>query len=191
MPLTFITGPVRSGKSRFALRLANDGPAPVVFLATAHTYAGDHEWSARLAHHRAERPREWGTVEAASLSQDELLSYIASRPVATTLLVDAVGTYIAARIDDHLAIAGDAAPALEEAVERDTSALVTALLACRANTIVVGEQVGWDVVAQSSAARMFRDIAGRAHARLATQADRAYLIVSGFSLDLHSLGMPI
>src|SRR5271168_1044729 len=61
--LILITGGVRCGKSRFAERLAGElGGDRVVFIATAE--AGDDEMRAKIAAHRADRPRGWRTVEA-------------------------------------------------------------------------------------------------------------------------------
>ena len=54
--------------------------------------------------------------------------------------------------------------------------------------IVVAEEVGWDVVPVSASARLFRDVLGRMKQRLAGAADEAYLVVSGFVLDLRALG---
>ena len=58
-----ILGGVRSGKSREALRLAAALPwgERGAFLATAQALDGDME--ARIARHRAERPKGWGTLE--------------------------------------------------------------------------------------------------------------------------------
>ena len=58
-----ILGGARSGKSREALRLAMMFPrgSRGAFLATAQ--ASDGDMAARIARHRAERPRGWLTIE--------------------------------------------------------------------------------------------------------------------------------
>src|SRR3982074_1554669 len=61
--LTFITGPVRSGKSRRAVEQAKGWGSDTVFVATYCTDAGDSEMLARVRRHRAERPA-WRTLEA-------------------------------------------------------------------------------------------------------------------------------
>ena len=63
MPLTFLVGGARSGKSALAVRLASEWEGPVTFLATAET-RGDEELTARIARHRLERPADWLTIEA-------------------------------------------------------------------------------------------------------------------------------
>lgn len=61
MAMTFLVGGARSGKSGLAVRMAVDGGAPVVFIATGER--SDEEMAARIARHRAERPSHWRTVE--------------------------------------------------------------------------------------------------------------------------------
>ena len=60
--LLLVTGGARSGKSRFAERLAAASGRPVTYVATME--ALDDEVRARIARHRAERPAVWTTVEA-------------------------------------------------------------------------------------------------------------------------------
>jgi adenosylcobinamide kinase/adenosylcobinamide-phosphate guanylyltransferase len=55
----------------------------------------------------------------------------------------------------------------------------------------VSEQFGWDVVPVAASARLFRDAMGRMAQRLAKLADRVYLVVAGYALDLRALGEPI
>src|SRR5215475_15838365 len=64
MMLTLVLGGARSGKSRYAQSLCASS-SRVIYIATAHAGAGadDHEMRERIAHHRADRPAEWQTVE--------------------------------------------------------------------------------------------------------------------------------
>ena len=59
--LVFILGGARSGKSDHAQRLAEAGPGPVVFIATAQ--ALDDEMRGRIEAHRQRRARHWETLE--------------------------------------------------------------------------------------------------------------------------------
>ena len=58
---TLVLGGARSGKSTFAENLVRDSGRVCVFVATAT--AGDEEMRERIARHRAERDKNWRTIE--------------------------------------------------------------------------------------------------------------------------------
>jgi adenosylcobinamide kinase/adenosylcobinamide-phosphate guanylyltransferase len=188
MSLTFVTGPVRSGKSRFAERLAVETRLPVIYVATAHVDCDDAEWVARLSHHAARRPAQWGLIETAAPQGRDLAEVLRRSKAGSVLLVDSLGTWLA----DRMALpGGEAAPDAAQ-VEADGDALCDAFAASAATVVLVSEEVGWSVVPDHPSGRLFRDSLGRLNQRLALQADRAYLVVSGFALDLrHLAGEPI
>ncbi len=182
MPLTFITGPVRSGKSRFAERLAAATGRPVLYIATARADPADAEWTARIAHHRARRPAAWALLESAAEGAPELAAFVRAAPPERTLLLDSLGTWLAAQIDERTEYG---------ALEGRATELAEALAASPADVIVVGEEVGWGVVPLAASARAFRDIAGRTQQRLARRAERAFLVVAGFAIDLAATGTTV
>jgi len=57
----FITGGCRSGKSRFALELANRHYQQKTFIATCQ--AGDPEMVERIRQHKEQRGPDWRTLE--------------------------------------------------------------------------------------------------------------------------------
>ena len=59
--ILFVTGPARSGKSRWAVTRAREWGPDVVFVATCRP--GDPEMDDRIGRHRSERPY-WRTIEA-------------------------------------------------------------------------------------------------------------------------------
>ena len=181
-----MTGPVRSGKSSFAASLVRKSDGPVLYLATAHTDADDAEWSQRITHHKAQRPSHWQTVETATWSPEALCLFVRERAADETVLLESLGTWLGGRVglravemlDDYLRV--------EALLDEEATALADALTASAASLVVVCEQVGWDVVPPMPSARLFRDVLGRLGQRLARASDRAFLVVSGFALDLRS-----
>jgi adenosylcobinamide kinase/adenosylcobinamide-phosphate guanylyltransferase len=186
MPLTFITGPVRSGKSDFAEELARRVKLPVTYVATARADAGDPEWVRRIALHAARRPPAWSVLETAAPHGCDFREALAGANASSVMLVDSLGTWLADRMSAQLErVPGGALDA--DLLEEEACALVCALAACPARTIVVGEETGWGIVPEHASGRLFRDVLGRLNRRLAQEAESAYLVVSGFALPLHEL----
>jgi adenosylcobinamide kinase / adenosylcobinamide-phosphate guanylyltransferase len=188
MAVVFITGPVRSGKSAFAVRLAGESGLDVTYVATAAAEPEDAEWRARLARHTRERPESWRTVETAPLAHDAQLALFRDAKASDCLLVDALGTWLAAGIGARMELLEIDYVVFEAQLDREAAELVDAMLASPAYVLVVSEQVGWDVVPVAASARLFRDVMGRMGQRLAARCERAYVVVAGYALDLRAHG---
>jgi adenosylcobinamide kinase / adenosylcobinamide-phosphate guanylyltransferase len=170
MPLTFLLGGARSGKSALAVRLASEWGGPVVFVATAEA-RNDVEMSARIARHRLERPPAWTTVEEPL----DLTGALAHTPEGACLVVDCLTLWAA----NALEAGWD-----DEAIER-TAVEAAALAAARtALTVVASNEVGMGIVPDAPLGRAFRDVLGRVNAVFAGQAERAFLVVAGRPLEL-------
>jgi adenosylcobinamide kinase/adenosylcobinamide-phosphate guanylyltransferase len=191
MAVVFITGPVRSGKSAYAVRLATESGLDVSYLATAAADPEDAEWRARLARHTRDRPPSWRTLETAGLTLDAQLAIFRDAAPTDCLLVDALGTWLAAGIGARIELLEIDYLVFEAQLDREAAALVDAMAASPALVLAVGEQVGWDVVPVAASARLFRDVMGRMAQRLAARAERAYLVVAGYALDLRASGVAV
>jgi adenosylcobinamide kinase/adenosylcobinamide-phosphate guanylyltransferase len=167
--LIFITGPVRSGKSRRAVELAKAWGEQVVFVATWRSAVDDAEMTERVRRHRAERPA-WRTVEAPA-SMSAALAAMAPRPSGVVL--DCLTLWLS----DRMAGSDDAiVAAWSEELRHATEAPWP--------TIVIGNEVGWSLVPESAELRRFRDLAGTLAQRTAAVADEAWLMVAGCGVRL-------
>ncbi|HLX26636.1 MAG TPA: bifunctional adenosylcobinamide kinase/adenosylcobinamide-phosphate guanylyltransferase [Candidatus Cybelea sp.] len=191
MAVVFITGPVCSGKSAFGVRLARESGCAVTYVATAASATEDVEWRARLVRHVRDRPAEWPTVETATMTDDAQLNLFRKAEAATCLVVDALGTWLAAKIAARIDLLEVDYSVLEAQLDEEAAAFVDAMLDSPAYVVAVSEQIGWDVVPVAAAARLFRDAMGRMAQRLAKRADKVYLVVAGYALDLRAVGEPI
>jgi adenosylcobinamide kinase / adenosylcobinamide-phosphate guanylyltransferase len=171
MALTLFLGGARSGKSALAVRRAEAFAGPVAFIATAEPR--DAEMTARIARHRAERPREWTTIDAPS----DLTGALAEMPAETCAIVDCLSLWVANLLEHdegEEAIAGLAADAAERAADRP------------APTIAVSNEVGMGIVPANELARRYRDVLGRVNAIWAQHAAEATLVVAGRQLSLEA-----
>ncbi|MGC1380132.1 MAG: bifunctional adenosylcobinamide kinase/adenosylcobinamide-phosphate guanylyltransferase [Candidatus Baltobacteraceae bacterium] len=191
MAVVLVTGPVRSGKSAFAAGLARASGCEVTYVATAAGELEDAEWRARLTRHVRDRPAAWRTLETATMSRAAQLTFFREAPSNACLLVDALGTWLAARISASIELLEIDYTVLESQLDQEAAEFVDALLASPAYVIAVSEQIGWDVVPVAASARLFRDAMGRMVQRLAKGADHVYLVVAGYALDLRAAGEPI
>ena len=191
MGVTLVTGPVRSGKSRYVVEIAQRSGRRVSYVATAMRDGSDDEWDSRLTRHVHDRPSTWDSIESASLGHDALIALFRDGVPDQCIVVDAVGTWLAARIATHIdALERDFA-AFETRMDEEATELAQAMHDSRAQVVVVAEEVGWDIVPVAASARLFRDVLGRMKQRIAADADAVFLVVCGFALDLRALGTTI
>jgi adenosylcobinamide kinase/adenosylcobinamide-phosphate guanylyltransferase len=169
---TLVLGGVSSGKSALAEQLLAAQPA-VTYVATGGDRGSDPEWTARVAAHRGRRPATWRTVETTDVAACLGVS-------GPPLLVDCLGTWLTARLDQRGVWEG--APV--EAVEPDLDALVAAWRVVAAPTVVVSNEVGSGVVPATASGRLFRDLLGRLNARMAAESDVVLLVVAGIAVPL-------
>ncbi|MCK9906070.1 bifunctional adenosylcobinamide kinase/adenosylcobinamide-phosphate guanylyltransferase, partial [Frankia sp. Cpl3] len=87
MRLVFITGGVRSGKSRFGETLAQRNSS-VLYIATG--IVGDSELEKRVQLHQERRPCHWDTLETA----DSLLEGLPHYMRYDSVLVDCLSAWI-------------------------------------------------------------------------------------------------
>lgn len=168
--ITYVTGPVRSGKSRFAVERAQGWGAQVVFAATYLADPRDAEMAARVRHHRAERPASWRTLEA---PEDLVEALHAMDPPPSGLLLDCQTLWLSARMDWP-----------DEVLLQQWQAILECLRGAPYPAILVGNEVGWSPVPESAELRRWRDLAGWLGQRSAAAADEAWLLVAGCPVRL-------
>jgi adenosylcobinamide kinase/adenosylcobinamide-phosphate guanylyltransferase len=159
-----IGGGARSGKSAFALALARQLGRRRVLVATAQ--AGDAEMEERIARHRAERGDNFATVEEPL----DIPGVVAGLTDVDVMVLDCVTLWLA-----NLLQSGRREPAILAQVD----ALAHALTAARFHAVLVTNEVGMGLVPDSPLGRAVRDLAGRAHQRLAGVVNELYLGVLG------------
>ncbi len=190
---TLIIGGARSGKSSEAeLRLS--GEPSVTYLAAGpwadEKWEGaggepDAEWAQRVAAHRAARPAWWRTEESVDVAA-------ALRKETGALLIDGIGTWLAAVMDQAGAWPDDAADWAPQTGAADPQHLVAARIdelidawrQTRALVVAVTDQVGSGLVPAYPAGRLFRDQLGWLNQRLAAESDLNMLVVAGRTVIL-------
>ena len=185
-----VLGGARSGKSeRAELRLA--GEPDVIYVATGPAASGgdagpaasggdggpaDAGWAARVAAHRARRPAWWQTAETTDLA-GMLAAARGAEGTPGALLIDGIGTWLAAVLDECGGWDGSAGPAARVAAR--IAGLVAAWRQTQAYVVAVSDEAGLGVVPATPAGRLFRDELGRLNQLLAAESEETELVVAG------------
>lgn len=159
-----VLGGARSGKSRYAQKLAERTCHAPLYLATAEV--GDNEMAERVRRHKAQRGTRWSCVEESLDVADVIRS---AKPRCDAILMDCVTIWLT----NVMLKEG------QHAVPRRTRELIRALRQSRRRIILVANEVGMGIVPATPLGREFRDEAGWLNQALAATANTVVLIVAG------------
>jgi adenosylcobinamide kinase / adenosylcobinamide-phosphate guanylyltransferase len=163
-----VLGGARSGKTGFAERLAMRAGETPLYLATAQ--ALDAEMRERVRMHQEQRHKRFATLE----EPIELTSALkAAAKAHDVILVDCLTLWITNLLGANHDVA--------KAVDQLAAALPTIETS---RVILVSNEVGLGIVPDNPMARMFRDLAGAAHQRLAEICTDVHFVVAGLPMTL-------
>lgn len=177
MAHVLVTGGVRSGKSSYAESLlAPDAPVSYLTPGYPADEGRDAEWAARVAAHRLRRPSAWRTVETLDLADA-----VASAP--GPVLIDCLGTWLTRLLDSWDAWDAEEAD-WSPRLSAETAALAETIRQHPYDAVVVTNEVGWGVVSEYRAGRLFADNLGRVNQAVGAACDQVVLLVAGRPLSL-------
>ncbi len=168
--LIFITGGARSGKSKYAAKLAKNISRKVLFLATGA--AKDEEMKKRIEEHKKSRPTYWETVEKTKDIASALLNIKSSYKV---VIIDCLTFLISNLLLDGIN---------EKTILEEIRKIVEIILKNDYTVIVISNEVGGGIVPDNKLGRKFRDTAGLANQIITESAQQVYLVVSGIPLKI-------
>ncbi len=167
-----VLGGARSGKTGFAERLTMRSGTRPAYLATAQ--ALDAEMRERVRTHQAQRAPEFATIEE-PLALSQAIARAAREHDA--ILVDCLTLWIT----NLLGANENVAAAVDELIS-------TLVATTQSQVILVSNEVGLGIVPDNAMARMFRDLAGSAHQRLAEICEDVYFVAAGLPLAMKGGG---
>lgn len=173
--LEFILGGARSGKSSYAeakVKTYSDA----VYLATAKIY--DDEMAHRVKLHQERRNKDWLTLEK---YKDFRIEDFSDKPA---ILIDCLTMMVTGLFfeDDISEFSDDDFMELEESIWSEIEGLLD-LLNDR-DVFLVSNEIGLGLVPEQRLSRVFRDMMGRFHQKLAKRADKVTLVVAGLALEV-------
>lgn len=183
--LIFITGGVRSGKSSFAERkaeqIANETNGQLFYLATG--VPSDIEMVERISKHQQDRAHgeiRWKTIEK-SVQIGQLATHFISRDI---ILLDCVTTLLN---NELFSSKQEWNPSF---LDKIVKTIVTGIIDIknRAKTlIVVSNEVLFEPVNGNHLVFTYSRLLGHIHQQLAKEADQAYLVESGIPLVMKGM----
>lgn len=171
MPLTFLIGGARSGKSSLAVDIGHRHHAagiPVTYIATAPVI--DDDMANRVQRHREERPPEWSTIE----EEIDLLGALA-KVESGLVIVDCLTLWTSNLMWRNLT---------DTEIRRHSEDAVTAAAERSDPTVVISNEVGLGIHPETDLGRRYRDVLGWVNQTWASAADPALFLVAGQALRL-------
>ena len=168
--ITFILGGARSGKSRFAVKLAQGNGRKVAFIATCLPL--DSEMKKRIGIHKKTRPSHWRTFETPR-DISSLLKQIGHK--FETIIIDCLTLLVS-----NLLLKGLDGNDIESQVNK----ILRSLKKIKARAIIVSNEAGLGIVPENKLARDFRDIAGRINQTVASKSDEVIFMLAGLPLKI-------
>ncbi len=163
----YISGGARSGKSSYAQKLALELSDSPVYVATARNWDGDFQ--KRISRHQNDRDERWVSYE------EEL--YPSQLPLEhKVVVIDCVTLWLTNFFVDHNQEIEKVLELFKQEFER--------LIKVNATFIIISNELGMGVHAQTESGRKFTDLQGWANQFIAKKANEAMFMVSGLPLKL-------
>lgn len=185
--INLVLGGARSGKSRFAEKIASKSKQSVFYIATAT--ADDEEMTQRITQHQLDRPSDWSLIEEPLFLANKLTELTGSnknkafkkdKDVSNNkkaskdkvILVECMTLWLSNWLCQQSAESA-------EQWKSEKAAFIEAIMAIDSDVIIVSNEVGSGIVPLGKLSRDFADQAGWLNQELASVADRVWLVVAG------------
>lgn len=180
---TLVVGGCKSGKSRYALKLAekisvgaspaSESPAPAaikIFVATS--VPTDSEMTERVIAHKKERGENWLTIEEPIFLSEVIKEYSKQ---ADLILIDCLTLWISNLLYKDYN---------KEKIFKCIQELVKSIKNAESPIILVSNEVGSGIVPENKLARQFRDIAGITNQEIAAAVTNVVWTIAGIPVKI-------
>lgn len=165
--IIYVSGGARSGKSRYAQQMALQLSENPIYVATARIW--DEDFARRVALHKTDRGPEWLVLEK---EHDIHLLRLENR-VAVIDCVTLWLTNLFMRFEENIDKTLNAFKAEIDAIDN-----------LGGTFIIISNEIGMGVHAETELGRKFTDLQGWANQYVASKAEKAIFMVSGLPMFL-------
>ena len=166
-----VSGPTRSGKSKFAEYLLNEHDS-VTYIATSKPRPNDFEWKVRIEAHKARRPVSWNLLEY----PDDISKSINSFKNNESILIDSLGSIV----EQYIELSNKQWIRFEHE-------FVNSLINYKYTIIVVIEETGWGVVPSTPIGHLYRERLCKLSSLLSKHSRSKWFVVQGTAIDLDKI----
>ena len=165
--IIYITGGERSGKSSFAQKKGLELSTHPIYLATARIW--DSDFKKRVEHLQQDRDERWTTIEEEK--------YISSHDFTGQVVVlDCITLWLTNLFTDNTFVVDETIKQAVEEFEKLTKQECT--------FIIVSNEIGMGVHADTLSVRKFTEIQGRINQLIASKATDVFLMISGIPIKI-------
>ncbi len=181
MGIVLVLGGTKTGKTTFAenraKKLSTELNLPVKYIATAR--AIDGEMIDRIIKHREKRPSHWVTVEEPLKVSKALHSLKVEKSLIILDCLTLLMTNILFEKGENCS-----RKEAEKSVFMELDRIIAESDEMDSELIIISNQVENGLVSEHAWARMFQDITGMSHQKLATAAAEVYMMNAGLAQRL-------
>jgi adenosylcobinamide kinase / adenosylcobinamide-phosphate guanylyltransferase len=163
----FITGGARSGKSSYAQKLALELSSEPIYIATSRVW--DDDYKKRIERHKKDRDSRFISME-----EEKFISKLEVEN--KTIVIDCITLWLTNFFTDNK---NDVEKTLEE-----TKLELNKIFQKNCSLIIVSNEIGMGVHAESESGRKFTDLQGWTNQFIAERADKVFLMVSGIPIQI-------
>ena len=173
--LILVTGPINSGKSKWAENLLKN-KSNVTYIATSAPRKDDIEWEERISIHRDRRPQNWTIIEYPF----DLVKTLQEIDNNESILIDSLGSIV----ENQLELRKDYWTSYE-------NKLVTALSQLGQLVIIVSEETGWGIVPSTKIGHLFRERLTHLSSMISSMALQKWLVTQNSAINLSEVGFSV
>ena len=162
-----VTGGIKSGKSSYALELADKYKGEKIFLATARAF--DDEMAEKIERHKAERSDSYKTIEE-PIKIGKIISEVSS----TLLVIDCITIWLSNLFFET------------EPEQRNiyVNEFLESIKNFNGEIIIVTNEVGSGIIPENKISREYQSELGKLNQEIAKLCDEVYLLVSGVAVKI-------
>ncbi|WP_026673205.1 bifunctional adenosylcobinamide kinase/adenosylcobinamide-phosphate guanylyltransferase [Alkalihalobacterium bogoriense] len=177
--LVFITGGVRSGKSQFAERYANDlaGNEIVHYIATSHVFDEEMEWRKQLHIAQREKQFRFCLTHEVPYNIGQVFTQFQRGHI---VLLDCITTWVANEL--FIDATSWQHPFFQTSVYEKVTTTIQQLKQLPIHSLIVSNELLHDIPYEDEGTFYYKQMLGRIHQAIVEQCDEAIVIENGLPI---------